>query len=137
MVFLKKFDDLTNIELLEIMQLRQEVFMVEQAIIEIDIDEYDPVCLHAFIKSDGHIVSYARLVDKHDQLYIGRVVTKKAYRNQGFSTEIMKYFIERNDVLAVSAQVPVIPFYKELGFKEVGKKYKEAGIPHQKMVFIK
>lgn len=137
MVFSKNFDELTNIELLEIMSLRQEVFMIEQEIMEVDIDEYDSKALHVFIKREGHVVSYARLINKHDQLYIGRVVTKKAFRKQGLSTEIMNYFLERFDVLAVSAQLQVIPFYKKLGFREAGKKYKDGGIPHQKMVFIK
>src|SRR5690606_32891473 len=119
------------------MSLRQEVFMIEQQIMEVDIDEYDTKALHVFIKREGHVVSYARLINKHDELYIGRVVTKNKFRKQGLSTEIMNYFINRYDVLAVSAQLQVIPFYKKLGFKEVGKKYKDGGIPHQKMVFIK
>ncbi len=127
MVFSKTFDELTNHELLEI----------EQQIYVVDIDEFDVTAQHVFIKRGGHIVSYARLIKHHDQLYVGRLATKKTFRGQGFATEIMQYFQEKHEFLAVSAQIPVIPFYKGLGFKMVGKKYKEAGLDHQKMVFIK
>ncbi len=137
MVFSKRFEELTNYELLEIVKLRQEVFMIEQQIIEVDIDDEDTKALHLFIKRGGHIVSYMRLIHHKDQQYIGRVVTKKEFRNQGLSTELIEYLKERHEVLALSAQVPVINFYKKRGFQVVGKKYKEAGIDHQKMVYIK
>ena len=136
MVFQKKFTELSNLELLQIMQLRQSVFMIEQAIHEVDIDEFDPNALHCFVKREGNIVSYARLIMHHDQLYVGRVCTHVNYRKQGFATEIMKEFQKQHEVLAVSAQIQVIPYYKKLGFQLVGKKYKEAGIWHQKMVWI-
>lgn len=136
MVFQKKFNELTNLELLQIMQLRQTVFMIEQKIYEVDIDEFDPQALHCFVKREGNIVSYARLIINHDQLYVGRVCTAIKYRNQGFATEIMKELQKNHEVLAVSAQIQVIPYYKKLGFQVAGNKYKEAGIWHQKMVWI-
>lgn len=137
MVFSKKFEELTLYELLQIVKLRQEVFMIEQKIYEVDIDSYDTKAIHLFIKRSGEIVSYMRLIDHDDQLYVGRVVTKKEFRGQGLSSEILEYLKQRHDVLALSAQVPVISFYKKRGFQVVGKKYKEAGIDHQKMVYIK
>jgi|SRR5690554_157215 len=137
MVFHKSFKELTKEELVEIFKLRQTVFMVEQEIIEVDIDDHDLVCEHLFIKKDGKIVSYARLIEEKEELYIGRVATLKAYRKRGFSTEIIKYLQERHDVLAVSSQDIRIDFYKKLDFKVVGRKYKDAGIWHQKMVYIK
>lgn len=137
MLFVKTFDELTNLELLQIMKLRQEVFMVEQKIIETDIDEHDITCKHLFIKRGGNIVSYARLLNLKDQNYIGRVVTHIDFRNQGLAAEIIEYLKERHDALALSAQVPKIPYYKKLGFQIVGNKYKEAGIWHQKMIYIK
>ncbi|VEU82597.1 GNAT family N-acetyltransferase [Acholeplasma hippikon] len=137
MVFIKTFDELTNLELLQIMKLRQEVFMVEQKIIETDIDSHDETCKHLFIKRGGQIVSYARLLYINEQPYVGRVVTDINFRNQGLSTEIIEYLKERHESLALSAQLPKVPFYKKLGFQIVGKKYMEAGIPHQKMIYIK
>lgn len=137
MVFQKTFRELTKEELVEIFKLRQTVFMVEQKILEVDIDDYDLNCLHLFIKKDGHIVSYARLIEVHDELYIGRIATLPLYRKMGFSSTIIKYLQERHEVLAVSSQDIRIDFYKKLDFKVVGRKYKDAGIWHQKLVYIK
>lgn len=137
MVFQKSFNELTKEELLEIFKLRQTVFMVEQEILEVDIDEHDLQCFHLFVKKDGLIVSYARLITVKEELYIGRIATLSAYRKRGFSTEIIRYLQDRHDCLAISSQDIRIDFYKKLGFKVVGKKYKDAGIWHQKMVYIK
>src|SRR5690554_4675709 len=137
MVFQKSFKELTKEELVEIFKLRQSVFMVEQGILEVDIDAHDLLCLHLFIKKDGQIISYARLIEEKDQLYIGRVVTHPKYRKQGFSTEIIEFLKQAHDVLAVSSQEPKVEYYKKLDFKVVGRRYKEAGIWHQKMVYIK
>lgn len=137
MVFEKTFQALTKEELVEIFKLRQTVFMVEQKIMEVDIDDHDLNCMHLFIKKDAKIVSYARLIEEKEELYIGRVATLPAYRKRGFSTEIIKYLQDRHDVLAVSSQDIRIDFYKKLDFKVVGRKYKDAGIWHQKMVYIK
>src|SRR5690606_6405103 len=136
MIFDKAFHELSHIELLEIMKLRQEVFMIEQQIYEVDIDSYDSVCRHLFIKRNGHIVSYARLILKDDEYYIGRIVTDKAFRKQGFSTSIIEYLKHKHESLKLSAQLQAVEFYKKLDFKPIGKKYKEAGIYHQKMVYI-
>lgn len=137
MVFEKTFKELTKEELLEIFKLRQTVFMSEQGIMEVDIDDHDFICTHLFIKKDGKIASYARLIDQKDQLIIGRVATLPEYRKQGFSTKIITYLQNKHDVLAISSQDIRIDFYKKLGFKSVGRKYKDAGIWHQKMVYIK
>jgi len=137
MVIQKRLNELTHQELLQIFELRQKVFMIEQNIHEVDIDEFDEKALHCFVKKDGRIVSYARLIYHHDQLYIGRVCTDILYRKHGYTKAIMESLMEQYEVLAVSAQLPVIPFYRKLGFNLVGNKYKEAGIWHQKMVWIK
>jgi ElaA protein len=137
MVFQKSFNELSREELVEIFKLRQTVFMIEQQIMEVDIDDHDLKCLHLFIKKDGKIVAYARLITEKDELYIGRIATYPEYRKKGFSNEIIRYLQDRHDVLAISSQDIRIDFYKKLGFKVVGKKYKDAGIWHQKMVYIK
>src|SRR5690554_6343167 len=137
MVFQKSFKELTKEELVEIFKLRQSVFMIEQGIKEVDIDEEDLKCDHVFIKKDGQIVSYAILIETLDEHYVGRVATLPTYRKQGFSTKIIKYLQARYDVLAISSQEAIIDFYKKLDFKIVGRKYKDAGIWHQKMIYIK
>lgn len=137
MINMKTFDELTNLELLQLMRLRQEVFIEEQKICEVDIDDFDLECRHLFIKDNGKIVSYLRLLKYKGDDYIGRVVTDINYRNKGYSTKIFNFLKERYDVLTLSAQLSKVDFYKKIGFKVVGKKYLEAGIEHMKMVYIK
>ena len=45
-VVIKKFNDLSNFELYEILQLRSEVFVVEQDCVYQDIDSKDQKALH-------------------------------------------------------------------------------------------
>ncbi|WP_035358455.1 GNAT family N-acetyltransferase [Acholeplasma equifetale] len=137
MIHIKTFNDLTNQEMYEIFKLRQNVFILEQKIYVEDIDDYDKEALHVFIKDNGKIVSYLRLIEMFDGMHVGRVVTDSKYRNQRYATKLINYLQERYTTLILSAQVPVIEFYKKFGFKVVGNKYKEATILHQKMVYIK
>ncbi len=133
----KKTNDLSSNELLEIYKLRQEVFMLEQKIYVLDIDEYDNDCYHAFIRIDGEIKSYLRVINKDDNIFIGRLLTVFNYRNKGLASFLINFIKDKYDVVKVSSQYQQINFYKKLGFKAIGNKYKEAGIFHQQMIYIK
>ena len=50
--FIKTFSELTNNELYEILQLRSEVFVVEQNCIYQDLDGKDQKALHVFSVKD-------------------------------------------------------------------------------------
>lgn len=64
--YLKKFNELSNQELYEILQLRSEVFVVEQTCIYQDIDGKDYKALHLFGEKEGEIVAYTRLFKAGD-----------------------------------------------------------------------
>src|SRR5690554_5869021 len=99
MIFEKTLKELSQEELLSIFKLRQEVFMIEQGIKEVDIDDHDINCKHLFIKFNGKIVSYARLINEQGELYIGRIATDIHYRKNGYSSKIIEYLKTKHDVL--------------------------------------
>jgi len=139
---IKSFQDLTIIELYDLLQLRSEVFVVEQDCVYQDIDGKDQKALHVLGYYDANLVAYTRIFKKGDYLEeasIGRVVVSAEARKHNFGKEIMNSSIEavsiyfNNSIIVLSAQTYLKRFYNNLGFIEVGEEYLEDGIPHIKM----
>ena len=59
----KKFSELTNYELYEILKLRSLVFVVEQNCVYLDADSVDLDAYHVYIKDGDEIVAYLRVYD--------------------------------------------------------------------------
>lgn len=80
-LYTKKFDELNTHELYQILQLRAEVFIVEQNCAYQDIDSRDIKSLHLIAVSHDAIIGYCRILPTgiaYDQYCsIGRVVVKK------------------------------------------------------------
>lgn len=139
---IKSFQDLTINELYELLQLRSEVFVVEQDCVYQDIDGKDQKALHVLGYHDANLVAYTRIFKKGDYLEeasIGRVVVSAEARKHNFGKEIMNSSIEavsiyfNTSIIVLSAQTYLKRFYNNLGFIEVGEEYLEDGIPHIKM----
>jgi predicted GNAT family N-acyltransferase len=116
--------------------IRFEVFVHEQRVpAEIEIDDADPLCLHAVAFVDEKAVATGRLLpDGH----IGRMAVLKDWRGRGIGSAILDSLIEaarrRGDrKIALSAQVHALEFYRAHGFLAEGEVYQEAGIAHQAM----
>ena len=93
----KSFDELSLSELYHILQLRSEVFVVEQDCVYQDIDGKDQKALHVFGVKDQQIVAYTRLFNKGDYFEnasIGRVIVKESQRAIGYGHQIMKVSIK-------------------------------------------
>lgn len=139
---IKSFQDLTTNELYDLLQLRSEVFVVEQDCVYQDIDGKDQKALHVLGYHDANLVAYTRIFKKGDYLEeasIGRVVVSAEARKHNFGKEIMNSSIEavsiyfNTSIIVLSAQTYLKRFYNNLGFIEVGEEYLEDGIPHIKM----
>lgn len=139
----KTFSDLTTLELYELLQLRSEVFVVEQDCVYQDIDDKDQKAFHVIGMKAGRMVGYARIFKPGDYLdfaSIGRVVVLKEERKFGYGLIIMKHAIEAIQKIfgeipiKVSAQAYLKKFYESLGFKVIGEAYLEDGIPHISML---
>lgn len=139
-------DRLRPMEWYEIMQLRQDVFVIEQRCLYRDLDGKDPFCLHLSGRQmhTGKLAAYARLVPPSvvfEEASIGRVVTDQAIRGQGIGNLLMLRAIEevqRNFLVSrirISAQAHLQTFYYDLGFRKIGKVYDDEGIPHIDMIF--
>lgn len=139
----KTFDELTITELYDLLQLRSEIFVVEQDCVYQDLDGKDQKALHVIGTKDDQIVAYTRIFKAGDylaQASVGRVVVKEEERQHGYGIDIMKASIKaveerfNETSIALSAQTYLKRFYNALGFIEKGGEYLEDGIPHVMMV---
>jgi ElaA protein len=139
----KKFDDLLPLELYAIVQLRNEVFVVEQQCIFQDADNKDQACHHLMGWQQEQLVAYTRIVPPglaYNEPSIGRVVTSPHTRNQGNGLALMKLSIEKVYALyghvniKIGAQLYLRKFYESLHFTQSGDVYLEDGIEHIEMI---
>lgn len=139
---IKTFDELQTKELYDLLQLRSEVFVVEQDCVYQDIDGKDQKALHVLGYYQDQLVAYTRLFkpgDYFEYSSIGRVVVKESFRQFGFGKDIMKASIKvieegsNGKMIKISAQCYLKKFYNDLGFIEEGDTYLEDGIPHMAM----
>jgi len=139
---IKKFDELTLDELYNILQLRNEVFIVEQNCVYKDPDGKDQSAWHLMAIEDDKLVAYTRILPpgaSYKDPAIGRVVTSSSKRRSGLGRELMKRSIEACEKLfgkisiTLSAQVYLKRFYESLDFIVVGNEYFDDGIPHIEM----
>nr|WP_319271657.1 GNAT family N-acetyltransferase [uncultured Draconibacterium sp.] len=140
----KHFSELTTNELYDILQLRAEIFVVEQDCVYNDIDGLDKNAIHQFMEKDGQIVAYSRLLKpgtRFNDYSIGRVAVKESVRGTGLGIQMMeeakRYILEnwKPEKIKISAQKYLRKFYEDLGFKIVTDEYLEDGIPHYGMLF--
>jgi ElaA protein len=138
----KKFSELNTTELYEILQLRSEVFVVEQDCVYQDIDFKDQKALHVFSRKNNKIITYTRIFkpgDYFDKASIGRVLVVDSERKYGFGHDLMKASINAIDYfyrvteITISAQKYLKKFYETHKFTQIGDEYLEDGIPHIRM----
>jgi ElaA protein len=129
-------------DLLDILCLRQAVFVLEQECLYPDIDGLDPPGLHLTGVADGSLVAYLRAVPpghRYPAAAIGRVVVHPEWRGQGLGEALMRRGIALCQQcwpgagITISAQSALTNWYHALGFRAEGPVYDEDGIPHQKM----
>jgi len=136
---LKKFEELTPHELYAILQLRIEVFVVEQNCVFQDADDKDQNAFHLMGFTNNKLIAYTRLVPPEEiylQASIGRVVTSPSVRKSGVGKELMQrsingvYSLFGKQPIKIGAQLYLKKFYQSFGFKQVSDVYLEDGIEH-------
>lgn len=141
----KKFNDLSMLELYEIMAVRQIVFTVEQNCAYLDADGYDQDAWHFFSWNEEtrKISSYLRVLPagvKYEEPAIGRVLTSPLDRGKGLGKLLMIEALKNIEKelgktpIRISAQSYLEKFYTELGFVKIGDPYLEDNIPHIEML---
>lgn len=131
----KKFDELTNREVYEMLKCRSAIFVVEKEITYLDMDDIDYDALHCFLVEDGKVKAYMRAFYVEEGIVkLGRVLTMQHGIGHGrlLLDKSLKAIDEvmPNDKLVMHAQVPVKHFYERFGFKSVGEEFLEEGIKH-------
>ena len=142
---IKTFEELSPQDIYSILQLRSEVFVVEQNCVYQDIDDKDQYALHILLKKDDYLIGYSRIFKAGDyfkEASIGRVLVKKQERNNRHGSLLMELSIKaikdyfKENIVKISAQTYLKKFYNELGFDSIGDEYLEDGIPHIAMLLI-
>ena len=135
---IKTFEELTKIELYEILKSRAEVFVKEQKISYVDPDDVDYRSWHIFAMKDDRVCAYLRAFkDDDNTIKIGRVLT--LIHGKGTGSQLMKFAISELKAkygckrIIMDAQSHAIPFYKKLGFTITSEEYLEEGISHVDM----
>jgi ElaA protein len=148
----RAFHELSVTELHDILQLRAEVFVVEQACAFQDIDGTDPQAMHLMgyetarpmTGSTGQLVAYARCFDagvKFAEASIGRVITRASVRGSGLGHALMRQarqvLVARwgEQPIRIGAQARLKNFYGSHGFVDMQRPYLEDGIEHLEMLW--
>ena len=132
------FDDLTLRELHAVLLVRSEVFVVEQKICQVaEVDAEDTRCLHVIAQLNDKVVGTARLLPVDDVFKVGRVAVLTDCQGKGVGSAMLHTI---HDWLngrqgKMSAQAHLEKWYTSLGWQRVGQVYKEAGLPHLRMVY--
>ncbi len=137
----KPFGELTVWELHDLLRLRTDVFVVEQACAYAEVDGRDTTAIHLLGHDGEELVACARILpaDEHGVPHVGRIVVRADHRGHGLATELMRLalhqlqqvFGSRRSELA--AQSHLEHFYGRFGYVRQGPDYPWDGIPHVDM----
>ena len=141
---IRPFEQLSGMEVYQMIQIREKIFVVEQNCPYLDADGYDPSCDIMLAWAGGHLIGTLRIVPKgikYDQLSIGRVVVAQEARGKGVAYDMMNAalaFIHEKygpSGVTLSAQVAVKGLYEKSGFRVISEMYLEDGIEHVRMEY--
>lgn len=135
------FSGVTDARFEQCVQLRLAVFVEEQQVPKsLELDGHDPECTHFITLSPEHApIATLRLRALDERtLKLERMAVDSAYRGQHYGKKLVteaERFAKQNGIreIHLSAQVPALRFYAQLGYVPEGSEYEEAGIPHQRM----
>jgi len=140
------FQKFSTEQLFDVLQLRVDVFVVEQHCAYRELDEYDR---HAEVRhlsgrnEVGELIAYARLLPqglRYPEVNLGRFVVKATFRKQGIGHQLLQTALKEisdcwpKTAIRISAQDYLQVFYAKYGFIRVSEVYLEDGIPHVEMV---
>lgn len=135
---IKTFEQLSATELYELLKARAQVFVMEQQILYVDMDDIDYKSIHVFLWNNNKVIACARLFQEDNLAiwHVGRMLTIE--RGKGYGKWVMQEVIQQAwqqgaIILRMEAQTHAIGFYEQLGFRCIGEKFEEEGILHIRM----
>lgn len=138
-----RLTELSPMQLLDIVQARIAVFVVEQNCPYQEVDDYDARALHLQGRCNGELAAYARVIgpgEKFAEPSIGRVIVVQRFRAFQYGRALMQAAIALTErsypglPIRLSAQSHLQGFYGSLGFVADSAEYMEDGIPHVDML---
>ncbi len=141
---LKEYNELSRDELYKILNLRNQVFVVEQKCSYQDCDNKDQDSIHLMLMEEGKIIAYLRILNKgisYREVSIGRVLIVKEYRGKKLAKPLMleaiNYIVNimEESEIRISAQTYLKRFYESLGFEPVSDEYFEDNLAHIEMFY--
>ena len=155
----KPFSTLTALEVYDMLEARNAVFVVEQQCVYLDIDGLDKAAWHLFAYAAGEAHGQARahgdgaeqpaarptlagylrvlLPDESDtDIRIGRVLTTSAFRRIGLGSEMLEQALKHivaqwpDAAIKLHAQAHLQMFYGAFGFEPISEVHDDDGIPH-------
>ena len=139
-----EFAELKAAELYAALQLRQEVFVVEQDCCYQDLDNLDQSAVHILCWRDSELLAYQRCLAPGTyfaESAIGRIVVSPRARGHKLGRELVKRAIDYNlqrwpgNNIRINAQAHLQGFYADLGFISAGDVFDEDGIAHIHMLY--
>jgi ElaA protein len=138
------FTELSTAQLYELLQLRSEVFVVEQNCIYQDMDDKDiqTGVQHLLMLDQGELLGYARLLPPEISFVtpsIGRILISPKARDKGLGRILIQACLDHTSALwpntniTIGAQSHLSDLYQSFGFKEISDSYLEDGILHVDM----
>ena len=135
------FSQLSTEQLYELLKLRVDVFVVEQACPYPELDNKDCVegAYHFLGYQHGKMVAYTRLLSpriSYNNVSLGRVVIEKSSRGTGLGQKLISTALDHcqklwpNQHIDIGAQEYLLEFYRGYGFKAISEVYLEDDIPH-------
>ena len=135
----RPLDDVPPRVLYRILQLRSEVFVVEQACVFLDPDgrDLEPGARQLWIDDDAtpdYVLAAARVLDEGGARRIGRIVTAGPARRRGLAAQLVEHVLATYEgPWVLDSQTPLTSWYGRFGFEVSGDEYVEDGIPHVPM----
>lgn len=133
--FAKTFQELSTMEVYEILKVRAEIFVMEQKILYLDMDDVDYDSLHCFFMENGKVTAYLRaFYVNQDVVRIGRVLTSEHGKGVGKELMIQSLSAVKAKMnckkITMDAQKHAIGFYEKFGFQVTSGEFLEEEIVH-------
>ena len=145
-----KGDQLSAVDIYQIIQMRNEVFTFEQSCLKQDADGLDLLSdtyhIMGFVPEKNKPVAYARLVytnDDPDAIRLGRLLVVKDYRNKHLGNKLIEKTLETVEEKKVEherkyifahSQFYLREWYARFGFEIEGDAFDEGRIMHIRMI---
>lgn len=137
------FASLSTKKLYEILQLRTQVFVLEQQCLYQDLDGHDEKATHGCVVHEGKLIGYIRVFapgDYYQEASLGRIVSAPDARGTGLGKHLIQgalaWFAKHYPAspIKIWAQHYLVDFYKSHGFECIGEPGLEDGILHVMML---